>query len=152
MATRATPDEAAADTSESPESRGDADAAALPHGGVLHSLRTLLATLLATVRTRGELLQVELAEERLRVAGIFAFAAAAAIFLALAAVLLSVFLILLFWDTHRVLVAGLLTLAYAVIGLVCVMVARGRARAKSRLFAASLAALEDDERQLHEGS
>lgn len=149
MATRATPDEAAADSQSEREADDAADA---PHGGVLHSLRTLLATLLATVRTRGELLQVELEEERLRVAGIAAYAAAAAIFLTLAAVLLSVFLILLFWDTHRVLTAGLLTLAYALIGIVCVWIARGRARAKSRLFAASLAALHEDERQLTEGS
>jgi hypothetical protein len=49
-------------------------------------------------------------------------------------------------------VAGLLTLAYALIGIVCAMVARSRARAKSRLFAASLAALDEDERQLSEGS
>jgi uncharacterized membrane protein YqjE len=149
MATPATPHEATPAASDAAE---DADAAAAPRGGLLHSLRTLLATLLATLRTRGELLQVELAEERLRVAGIAAFAGAAAIFLTLAVLLLSVFLMLLFWDSNRVLVAGLLTLAYALIGIVCAMVARSRARAKSRLFAASLAALDEDERQLSEGS
>lgn len=114
----------------------------------MHSLRTLLATLVATLRTRGELLQVELEEERLRVAGIVMVAAAAAFFLALAVLMFSFLLILLFWDTHRVLVAGLLGVGYLVIGVGCALAARQRSRAKSRLFAASLAELTKDQQQL----
>lgn len=122
--------------------------AAAPQGGLMHSLRTLLATLVATLRTRGELLQVELEEERLRVAGIVMVAAAAAFFLALAVLMFSFLLILLFWDTHRVLVAGLLGVGYLVIGVGCALAARQRSRAKSRLFAASLAELTKDQQQL----
>lgn len=116
--------------------------------GLLHSLRALIAGVAAALRTRGELLQVELEEERQRVAGVVTMAVAAAIFLALGVLLLSVFLILLFWDTHRVLVAGLLALAYLVIGVVCVRLARQRSQAKSKLFAASLAELSKDEDEL----
>lgn len=119
-----------------------------PEGGLLHSLRTLLATLLATIRTRGELLQVELEEERLRVSGIAVFALVAAFFLALGVLLLSFFLILLFWDTHRLLVCGLLALAYLLIGVSFALAARQRSRAKSKLFAASLAELVKDGEQL----
>lgn len=118
------------------------------HGGLFDSLRTLLATLLATLRTRGELLQVELQEERLRVAGILLVAVAAAFFLALAVLLFSFFLILLFWDTHRVLVSGLLGLTYLIIGVVCALIARRRSRVKSKLFAASLAELAKDGERL----
>jgi uncharacterized membrane protein YqjE len=117
-------------------------------GGLLHSLRTLLATLTATARTRGELLQVELEEERLRIAGIAVFAVAAAFFLALAVVVLTFFLMLLFWDSNRLLAAGLIALAYLVIGLICASVARQRARVKSKLFAASLAELAKDSERL----
>jgi uncharacterized membrane protein YqjE len=120
------------------------DAAEPRRGGLLQSLRTLLATLLATLRTRGELLQVELEEERLRVAGIALFAVAAAVFLFLGVLLLSFFLVLLFWDSNRVLIAGLLALAYLLIGVVCALMARQRSRVKSKLFAASLAALDED--------
>ncbi|MBM3344556.1 MAG: phage holin family protein [Betaproteobacteria bacterium] len=119
-----------------------------PQGGLLHSLRTLLATLVATVRTRGELLQLELEEERLRVAGILVVAAAAAFFLSLAVLLFSFFLILLFWDTHRVWVSGLLAVAYLVIGIGCAMAARSRSRGKSKLFSASLAELRKDGERL----
>lgn len=120
----------------------------IPPAGLQHSLRALIAGVLAAVRTRGELLQTELAEERLRVAGIVALGVAAAVFLTLGVLLLSVFLILFYWDTHRVLVAGLLALAYLVIGMGCALIARQRSQTKSRLFAASLAELAKDEEQL----
>ncbi len=132
---------------QAPQSRAQ-DEPPRAHGGLFDSLRTLLATLLATVHTRGELLQVELEEERLRVAGIAIVAVAAAFFLALAVLLFSFFLILLFWDTHRVLVSGLLGLGYLVIGIACALIARRRSRVKSRLFAASLAELAKDGERL----
>ena len=114
------------------------------HGGLLRSLRAFLATLVATARVRGELLQVEIEEEQQRLTGITVYAVAAAFFLALAVVVLTFFLILLFWDTHRILVTGLIALLYLLIGLGCVLAARQRARMKSKLFAASLAELRKD--------
>ncbi len=111
---------------------------------MLHSLRNLLANLLAVVRTRGELLQVELEEEKQRVAGIVVCAVAAAVLLLLAVIALSFFVMLLFWDTHRVMAAGLITVAYTVMGLLCAKVAQSRSRAKSKLFSASLAELGKD--------
>ncbi len=125
-----------------------ADTSDVAPGGLLHALRTLLATLVAVARTRGELLQVELEEERLRLAGIAVIAFAAAFFLALAVVVLTFFVMLLFWDSHRLLAAGLMALAYLIIGLICAGIARQRARVKSKLFAASLAELAKDGERL----
>ncbi len=125
-------------------------AAGAQGGGLLQALRALLATLLATVRTRGELLQTEIEEERLRVAGIALFAAAGAFFLLLGILLLSFFLVLLFWDSNRVLMAGLLAFTYLVIGAACVLAARRRSREKSKLFAASLAELGADGERLRD--
>lgn len=125
-----------------------AQGASGPHSGLLRSLRTLLATLLATVRTRGELLQVELEEEKLRVAGITAFAVAGAFFLALAVMVLTLFVILLYWESNRVLVTGLIALVYLICGVACMLVAHSRAKVKSKLFAASLAQLRKDGERL----
>ncbi len=136
------------DSSAPPPESGQAAGAAGDSAGLLRSLRTLLANLIGVARTRGELLQVELAEERLRVAGIALYALAAAVFLALAVITLTFFVMLLFWDSNRILAAGLITLAYAVIGVVCAFVALGRARVKSRLFNASLAELGKDRARL----
>ena len=120
------------------------DGATSNSGGLLRSLRILLANLLAVARLRGELLQVELEEEKLRLAGIVIYAVAAAVFLALAVVALTFFVMVLFWDTHRVMAAGVIVLAYAVIGIVCACIAYSRSRVKSKLFSASLAELGKD--------
>ena len=115
-----------------------------PPSGLAGSLRGLLANLVNATRTRGELLQVELEEEKLRVAGIAVFALAAAFFMALSVLVLTFFLILLFWDGNRVLVSGLIGAAYLVIGVVLALIARSRAGMKSKLFSASLAELKKD--------
>lgn len=113
-------------------------------GGLFRSLRGLLATLLGTARTRLELLQVELEAEKLRLTGIALFAVAAVFFLALAVLVFTFFVILLFWDTYRVLAAGVVALVYLAVGVACALVALRRAQAKSTLFAASLAQLDAD--------
>jgi uncharacterized membrane protein YqjE len=118
------------------------------HAGLLHSLRALIANALATLRTRGELLQVEFQEERLRVAGIMVVAGAAALFLMLGVIMLSFFVMLLFWDTHRVQAAGALALVYFLLGIVCALVAKQRAHVKSQLFRSSLAELAKDHERL----
>lgn len=117
-------------------------------GGLFRSLRNLLATLVGTARTRLELLQVELEEEKLRLAGIAVLAIAAAFFLALAVLVFTLFVILLFWDTHRVLATGLIASAYLIVGLCCAAAANRRASIKSKLFAASLAQLDADRERL----
>lgn len=114
------------------------------HGGLLRSLRGLLATLLATLRTRGELLQVEIEEEQHRLTGIALFALLGVVFLGLAVLFLSVFVILLVGDTNRVVTTGLLGLLYLLIGVVSLLAARRRRQAKTKLFAASLMQLRKD--------
>lgn len=118
--------------------------------GLFASLRALLATLIGTARTRLELLQVELEEEKLRLAGIGVLALAAVFFLGLAILVFTFFVILLFWDTHRLMASGLIALAYLLVGLGCAAAARRRARTKSTLFAASLAQLDADRARLEQ--
>jgi uncharacterized membrane protein YqjE len=117
-------------------------------GGLFRSLRDLLATVVATARTRLELLQAEIEEEKLRLAGIGLLAIAAVFFMALAVVVFTFFVMLLFWDTHRLLATGLVALLYLFVGLCCAAAARRRATTKSRLFAASLAQLDADRQRL----
>lgn len=134
--------------SSQPDGADDGAQRRAAQGGLFGSLRALLATLIGTARTRLELLQVELEEEKLRLAGIGVLAVTAVFFLALAVLVFSFFVILLFWDTHRVMASGLMALAYLVVGLCCAAAARRRARTKSTLFAASLAQLDADRAQL----
>ncbi len=116
--------------------------------GLLQSLRNLAATLVALLQTRLELLGTELEEERLRLAQVLLWSGVALAFLVLGTVMLTLFVVVLFWDTQRVLVSGLLAAVYLALGAAAVMMARSRARARSKLFSASLAELAKDRESL----
>lgn len=117
-------------------------------GGLMESLRRLADTLLAIFQTRIELLSNEIEEERLRIAQMLLFGGVALLFFGLSIIMLTVFFVVLFWDSHRVLVLGGFTALYFVAGLLVWNTLRRMAREKSRLFSASLAELADDRDRL----
>jgi len=112
--------------------------------GLLAALRRLATTVVDLLRTRLGLLAAELEEERGRVVRFLILAVSAGFFLALGIVSLTFFVILLAWESRPVLVAGLLTAAYLVIGVVLAVKARSIIFTKSGLFSASLAELKKD--------
>jgi uncharacterized membrane protein YqjE len=116
--------------------------------GLLGALRRLAATAVGLLQTRLELIATELDEERTRVLRLLVLSLVAGFFLALGVVTLTFFIILLAWDTHRLLAAGLLAAAYLGIGAVVAMNARSVVKAGSRLFSASLAELRKDRDEL----
>lgn len=111
--------------------------------GFFAALKTLLATLVATGRTRLELFSVELEEEKLRVLDLLVSALAAVFVLALALVLGIVFLTVAFWE-QRLLVLGGATAVSLLAGIVLVLRIRGLTARPSRLFRSSLAELDKD--------
>lgn len=126
----------------------DRDSAAPSSGGLLHSLRALVSTLIEAVYTRLEIVSTEIAEERERFKAILIAWMLAAVFFALALVLLTIFVLVLFWGQNLLLVTGILTVLYLGAGIWAAAVARARSRHKSRLFAATLAELKKDREQL----
>ena len=122
------------------------DAAQSP--GLLASLRNLAATAVGILQTRLELLATEVEEERLRLLQIVFWAVIAVLFLVLGILMATLFFVVLLWDTHRVLVTGMLAALYLALGVVIGLAVRSRARAKSKLFSASLAELAKDREQL----
>lgn len=118
---------------------------AAPGGrGLGARLRGLGATALGLLQTRLELLATELAEEKVRLGGLLAWAVAAFFFIGFGAVLLALFLTVLLWDSHRLLALGVFTALFLFIGIVAVAVVARLARQGSRLFAASIAELAQD--------
>lgn len=116
--------------------------------GLLDSLKTLVATLLAMGRTRLELLSVEFEEERVRLGAILIWTFVALFCAALGVVLFTLLLVVIFWDTNRLLALGVLALFFLLAALLCARIALDKARAKPRLFATSLAELSTDREQL----
>lgn len=121
---------------------------AAPSPGLLVSLRNLASTLVAVVQTRLELLSTEVKEEQLRLLQLLLGASLALFFFALGIIMLTLFVVVLFWDTHRVPVTILFAVLYLAIGAIFGLVALSKAREKSRLFSASLAELSKDRQQL----
>lgn len=88
-------------------------AAARPQGsGLPGSLRALGATLLALVCARGEMIALELEEERARTGQKLVFAAIAALFLAMGMLLAALLVVVLSWDSHPVLATGAVASLY----------------------------------------
>lgn len=120
--------------------------------GLFASLRALSSSLLAVIQTRLELLALDLAEERERLTALLGIALAALFFLGIGVILLVFLVIVAFWDTHRLLVTGGLTVLFLLTGGGLAALALHRLRNKPKLFSASLAELAKDRQQLNSGS
>lgn len=116
--------------------------------GLMGSVKRLLATLISIAATRLELLANELQEERLRLTQMFIFALFALFCFAMGILLLTIFVVVLFWDDHRLAVSGGLCALFFLLGMLMLLLLRSKARAKSRLFSASLAELAKDREHL----
>jgi uncharacterized membrane protein YqjE len=119
--------------------------------GLMGSARRLLSTLTSIVSTRLELLANELQEERLRLAQMLLLALFALFCFCMVILLLTVFIVVLFWDDHRLAVLGMLGAVFFVLGTLAAVLLRGKAQAGSQLFSASLAELAKDRQQLDTG-
>lgn len=115
--------------------------------GLFDSLRRLGSTFVATLHSRAELLAHEVERERLRVTRLLLLGIAALFFLALGAITATIFVIVLFWDSQRLVAIGFLTLVYLGIGAGIAMFAKNEASRDSRPFAASLDQLRQDRGQ-----
>jgi uncharacterized membrane protein YqjE len=122
----------------------DAEESTVPPPGLRASLGRLADGALALVRTRAELVSVELAEERDRLVRRLAFLLGGVLLLAFAALYAGAFVIVLFWDSHRLLAIAGVTLVLAVVAVLLLGQARSMGRDAPAPFAASLAELDKD--------
>jgi uncharacterized membrane protein YqjE len=118
--------------------------------GLLGSIKRLLATLSEVVATRLELLSNEWQEERLRLLQMLLFALFAVFSLCMAMLLLVFFLVVLFWDEHRLTVLAVLSVGFFMAGGVLILMLQGKMRNGSKLFSASLSELQKDREALGE--
>jgi uncharacterized membrane protein YqjE len=126
-----------------PQDRGERRA------GLVGSLRTLAAALVAIAHTRLELVGVELREEFARLGAVLLWGYLALFFGSVAMVLLTLALAVL-WAEHRLIVLGVAAVLFLVLALLAARAAVAVAHRKPRLFEASLTELEHDRRQLRD--
>ena len=118
------------------------------HSGLLGSAKRLLSTLIGVVATRLELLSDEWREERLRWLQMFLFASFAVFCFCMGVMLLAFFLVVLFWDEHRLVVLASLSFAFFVSGGWLVVKLKSKWLLGSKLFSVSLAELTKDRKAL----
>lgn len=116
--------------------------------GLFDSVKQFGATLTGVVATRLALLANELHEERLRLTQMLFLALLAFFFFGLALVMGTTFLVVLFWESHRLWVLGALGVSFTLAGSGLIFLLLDHLRQKPKLFAASLAELHKDRASL----
>lgn len=117
--------------------------------GPFASLRGLCDTLLGIAGTRFELIGIEVAEQRERLVRLLITAVAAVFALSFAALMLTFFVVVMFWD-NRLLAIGACALVYGVVGAWLVVRLQAGLAANPPMFAATIAELEKDRDALRE--
>jgi uncharacterized membrane protein YqjE len=112
--------------------------------GVLASLRRLGATLVEVLHTRAELLAREFERERVRITRLLLLGVVALFFLALGAITFTIFIIVLFWDSQRLVAIGFLTVLYFAIAIGLALSAKREAAQSAKPFASTVAQLKKD--------
>jgi uncharacterized membrane protein YqjE len=110
----------------------------------MESLKRMVDTLLSIVQTRLELLSTELEEERVRIGQLLLYGAIAFFFFGMSILLLTVFIVVAFWNSHLMLVLAGLIVFFFFAGLFAWFAFRQVARKRFRLFSSSLDELAED--------
>lgn len=112
--------------------------------GLLAAFKGLLANGISLLETRLALLGAELREEKLRLLALLLWSLAALILLLVGVVFVAVFLTVLFWDSHRLLMLGIFAALFLGSGFIALANLRRLLTQGSVLFRDSLAELAAD--------
>ncbi len=127
-------------------------AGSIPTNGILDSVRSFLASWIAIIKTRVEIISVEIEEQREWLEQLVLLAVGAAFCLSMGLILLTLFVVVLFWDNHPLAVLGAFTIIYLGGGLALWLTLRQKIRTKPRLFSTTAAELGKDYATLQPGT
>lgn len=113
-------------------------------GGISESIRSFLASWVGVLKTRVDIISVEIEEQREWLERIILLAIAAVVCVSLGLILLTLFFVVLFWERSPLAVLGAFTILYLGGGLSLWMVLRQKMRSKPRIFSATAAELAKD--------
>jgi uncharacterized membrane protein YqjE len=129
-------------------SDGDIPVVERPASGLFHSLRQLVATVLALVHTRLELATTELQEEVQRATSLLLWSVIGLLGAVLGLFFIGMTIIIAFWDGERLLAAILVTVGFVLIAVIGATIVIVKFRNKPRVLAATRAELGKDRAEL----
>ena len=116
--------------------------------GLLDSFRKLAITLTGVLQTRLGIFATELEEAKLQLSQLLLLGLVALFCLGLGIVLLAVFFVVLFWDSYRLAVLGVMAGFFLGMGIFAVLALRAKTAENTKMFSATLAELAKDREQL----
>ena len=116
--------------------------------GLLDSFRKLALTLTGVLQTRLGIFATELEEAKLQLSQLLLLGLVALFCLGLGIVLLAVFFVVLFWDSYRLAVLGVMAGFFLGMGIFAVLALRAKAAENTKMFSDTLAELAKDREQL----
>ncbi len=119
-----------------------------PTLGVMDSIRTTVATTAKLIRTRLEIISTELEEQREWMQNLLLLAVAGLFCVCMGLVMLTLFVVALFWESHPVAVLGGFAGLYLAVGAWAVIAFRGKLHSRPKLFQITTEELAKDEAQL----
>jgi len=128
-------------------SEGDKPQGAI--GGFLSDAGELLSTLMDAIYTRLELLFLDLKEGTAQLLSLLLWGLFAVFAAAMTLLLGALSVIFIFWDTHRILVALLLTALFGALALTAALIVVAKLRTRHSLFAATREEFARDRQHLH---
>jgi uncharacterized membrane protein YqjE len=108
----------------------------------------ILATSAEVLSTRVAILSTELEEEGIRVRELILFEQMSLFFLGLGLLLTTLCVVLVFWETHRLLVLALFAVFYLTIGAGTALVIRHKLKTRPRMFSTTMSELGKDRERL----
>jgi len=112
--------------------------------GLLGSLKSITALAVAMAHNRLNLLSTDLEIAREQTVSVLMMVLVALFCLCFGALLLALFVVVIFWDTHRLIVLGSMTGLFMLIGVICLWRVIKALKAMPATFEASLAELAKD--------
>jgi uncharacterized membrane protein YqjE len=116
--------------------------------GILSSLQSLFATLVAIFHNRLQLLSNDLEIARTQLISTLTTLLVTLFALCFGVLLLAIFVVVIFWDTHRLLALGLVTSVFLLVGVICLWRLINKLKTMPATFEASLAELLQDYKSL----
>ncbi len=115
-----------------------------PRVGLVDSIKLFLGTWVDLLRTRIEIISTELEEAKIRIEQMVLLAVVSIFCVSFGLLLLTLFVVLLFWDSYRLPVLGGFALLYLGIGIGAVLTMKKKAKETPKIFATTMQELAKD--------